>query len=92
MTRIILLSSLALSIAGCSPADIIEGKPSAAQQHQERMALVTMPAPAQPVVAVPEPLTVAVVEVVAQPVCSETFRLNRCVGGVSVDWFYGDAP
>lgn len=92
MTRIILLSSLALSIAGCQPMDAVEGKPSAFQQNQERLELLTMPAPltvanlADGIEPVVEPIAVA------QPVCHEVFRINRCVGGVSVDWFYGDAP
>lgn len=93
MTRTILLSLLALSVAACSPADIIEGRPSAFQAHQQTLTALAMPVaapaakvaavepePVAPVVAEPEPVIVEA----PKPVCQPIFRVLECVDGVEV--------
>jgi len=84
-----LLFLLALPLVACSPADIIEGKPSPFQLHQERMALVEMPVVSvETIEAVIDPVIEAdpvVVEVVVpepepepEPVCVPVFRVVVC--------------
>lgn len=73
--------ALTLPLAACDLNPIL-GKPFEAQKHHERMSK-----PAEGVNFVQARL-----EPETLPECHENFRVNRCVGGLSVDWFYGDAP
>lgn len=85
MTRIILLSTLALSIAGCQPMDAVEGK-SPNQEYAQRLALLeagmaklaTPQAAVEPVAFVapvvePEPEPEPV-----EPPCVPVFRVVVC--------------
>lgn len=86
MTRIILLSSLALSIAGCSPADIIEGKPSAFEQYQSRLAALEMrvaanetsPDATQAALVLTTETQAPVVAPEPEPPCFPIFRVKEC--------------
>lgn len=81
MTRLIPLAFLTLSIAACSPADIIEGKPSAFEQYQERLAALEMRVAAAPVaqaVAAVEPVLPVVDPEPVEPPCQPVFRVVIC--------------
>lgn len=84
MTRIILLSSLALSIAGCQPMDAVEGK-SPNQEYAQRLALLeagmaklaTPQAVVEPVAFVAPPEVEPEPEPV-EPPCVPVFRVVVC--------------
>lgn len=72
MTRTLLILAAVPFLAGCPQADILEGKPSAFQQHTERMAL-SSPVVASVSAPIPEPVT----EPVEEP-CQPIFRVKTC--------------
>lgn len=81
MIRILLLTPL---LCACD-LNSLEGKPSAFQQHHERAAAVVQP---EAVEAAPVALVMAVAEA---PECIyDSFRVYRCSGGKSYDWWTGE--
>lgn len=84
MIRIILTIMLATSVSACDFLDRMEGRKSEAQIQHEAAAEAGLPPPINvwsdpaPLFSEPEPVQT----------CFETFRINRCHGNVSVEWYY----
>lgn len=80
---------IAILVAACNPAEVLEGR-SSFRENTERLALLTIPEPAE---APPAAVTVNLADTVAPPVslalpvCIRVFRVNGCdASGNVIPW------